>query len=95
MFDNVEFQNWFVQKMENRRVMTSLEQEIYEKFQQLDGKARQRMIARLQETVAAAFDWDDWIARVNTLQTEVRATQGHDYRVDVVGLLREIREDED
>lgn len=75
--------------------MTSLEQEIYEKFQQLNEQAQQRLIARLQESVASEFDRNDWAARVNALQADVRTSRGDDVRVDVVNLLRDIREDED
>ena len=75
--------------------MTSLEQEIYEKFRQLSEQAQQRLIARLQESVADEFDRNDWAARVNALQADVRASRGDDVRIDVVGLLRDIREDED
>jgi hypothetical protein len=75
------------------RDMSALEQEIFEKFHQLDRTAQQRLIERLQGETTA-FDWDDWMARVNSLQAEVRATHGKEYRVDVVSLLRDIREDE-
>jgi hypothetical protein len=61
----------------------------------LDKEAQHRLIERLLAEIPATFDWDDWIARVRSLQSEIRATHGEDYRVDVVGLLREIREDED
>lgn len=73
--------------------MTALEQEIFEKFQQLDRDTQQRLIERLQGEISTTFDWNDWIARVHALQSEVRAAHGKDYRVDVVSLLREIRED--
>ena len=72
--------------------MITLEQEIYEKFQQLDRDTQQRLIERLQGEITSEFDWNDWIERVNALQSEVSAVYGKDYRVDVVSLLREIRE---
>jgi hypothetical protein len=72
--------------------MVALEQEIFEKFQQLDRDAQQRLFERLQGEISTTFDWNDWIARVNVLQSKVGAAQGKDIRVDVVGLLREVRE---
>jgi hypothetical protein len=72
--------------------IAALEQEIFEKFQQLDRQAQQRLIERLKGEITSEFDWKDWIARVNALQSKVHATYGKDHRVDVMGLLREIRE---
>ncbi len=73
--------------------MAAVEQEIVEKFRLLDKDAQQRVLAQLTDQLAAGFDYADWFKRVDGLQGEIRAAQG-DTRIDVVGLLREIREDE-
>jgi len=75
--------------------MSILEQEIIEKFQLLDKEAQQRVLSQLNDSTQDDFDFQGWLARVNELQAEVYATQGKDTSIDVVGILRDIREDED
>jgi len=81
--------------------MSTLEREIIEKFHQLQPAAKQRIRALIeQETVVeveqAAFDYDRWFRNVETLRQEIRASQGGKLApVDVVGMLRDIRDGED
>ena len=72
--------------------MAAVEQEIIDKFQLLDKDAQQRVLAQLSDQLAARFDYADWFRRVDSLQADIRAIQGGT-QIDVVGLLREIRED--
>lgn len=81
--------------------MSALEREIMEKFHQLQPAAKQRIRALIeQETVAegeqAEFDYDGWFRTVETLRQQIRASQGNKLPpVDVVGMLRDIRDGED
>jgi hypothetical protein len=82
--------------------MSALEQEIYEKFQQLDDDAKQRVLEHLNaepkadsNTEKKRFDFDEWLTGIRAIQEEIRQERGADYRIDVVGLLREVREEEE
>lgn len=81
--------------------MSTLEREIMEKFHQLQPAAKQRIRALIeQETVAeveqAEFDYDGWFRNVETLRQQIRASQSNKLPpVDVVGMLRDIRDGED
>lgn len=75
--------------------MSALEQEILDKFRLLDKAARSRVQAAInQEAEAGPFDFASWLKRVQRLQDSMRQEYGADHRVDVVSLLREVREEE-
>lgn len=73
--------------------MSALEQEIYEKFQQLDDTAKQRVLHQLN-IQSKSFDFNAWLSRIRAVQETIRQEEGADYWIDVVGLLREVREEE-
>lgn len=73
--------------------MVALEQEIVEKFRLLDKEAQQRVLKVLNEHTPGQFDYQGWWKRVEAIQDEIRATHG-DEPMDVMRMLREIREDE-
>jgi len=78
--------------------MNTLEQEIIEKFRQLDQEARQRVRALIveQEADAAVFDFDTWAAEVETIRQQIRASHGDQFpKISVVDILRDIRDGED
>ena len=83
--------------------MSTLEREIIEKFHQLDKEARRRVRqVILQETEAAeesaaqTFHMDDWLEEIEQLRRQIRERQGEGQpALDVVGLLRSIRDGED
>lgn len=78
--------------------MTVLEQEIIERVRGLDESRKRQVldyIDQLEETPKPKFDFADWLSRVEAVQAEMRAEYGDDYRIDVVGMLREIRNEED
>ena len=83
--------------------MSTLEHEVIEKFHQLD-KAAQKRVRDLivQETnseeqaAASEFNYDAWFRGVESLRQEIR--EGHGDKLpsmDVVGILRDIRDGED
>ena len=76
--------------------MSALEYEIIEKFHQLDKDAKKRvreLIDQEIDSAGQAFDYDAWFHDVETLRQEIHA--GHGAPIDVVGLLRDIRDGED
>ncbi len=81
--------------------MSALEREMMEEFHQLQPAAKQRIRALIeQETVAAVeqamFDHGGWFRNVEPLRQQIRASQGDKPPlVDVVGMLRDIRDGED
>ena len=77
--------------------MSILEDQIIELFHQLDHDAQQRVRASiLQATDALPFDYDTWFNDVEALRQEIRASHGdHLPTMDVIGLLRDIRDGED
>lgn len=83
--------------------MSTLEREIIEKFHQLDKEARRRVRqVILQETEAVeepaeqTFRMGEWLEEVEQLRRQIRERQGEGRpALDVVGLLRSIRDGED
>lgn len=75
--------------------MSALEQEILEKFRLLDKAAQQRVQAEINRETERVFDFEAWLTRVRSLQQTMRTQYGADHRVDVVNLLREVREEEE
>jgi hypothetical protein len=78
--------------------MDALEQEVIEKFHQLDKAAQQRVrevILRATEP-PAPFDYAAWFRRMEALRSEVQQRRGQELAaVDVVSILRDIRDSED
>ena len=74
--------------------MSALEQEIIEKFQLLEPAAKQRVLEMLTINAQSSFDYDDWWARVETLQTSIRSRLGEGQTVGALSLLDELREEE-
>lgn len=83
--------------------MSTLEREVIEKFHQLD-KAAQKRVRELivqetdltDQTDASDFDYDAWFRDVESLRQEIRESHGHKLpSMDVVGILRDIRDGED
>lgn len=78
--------------------MSTLEQEVIEKFQQLDKEAQQHVRALINQEsnspqVDATFDYDNWFRDVERLRQEIRASQSDILSsTDIVTLLRDIRE---
>jgi hypothetical protein len=75
--------------------MTLLEQEIIEKFHQLDSEAQRRVREQInQETVKTEpFDYDGWFASIEAIREEIRQQHGGVFpRIDAIGMLREIRD---
>ena len=78
--------------------MNTLEQEIIEKFRQLDQEARQRVRALIveQEADAAVFDFDTWAAEVEAVRQQIQVSHGDQFpEISVVDILRDIRDGED
>jgi hypothetical protein len=84
-------------------MMSTLEREVIEKFHQLDEAAQKRVRELIiQETdseeqaTASTFDYDAWCRDVESLRQEIRESRGHKLPpMDVVGILRDIRDGED
>lgn len=82
-------------------MMSALEREIMEKFHQLQPAAKQRIRALIEqeagvEVEQAEFDYEGWFRNVETLRQQIRASQGNKLPpVDVIGMLRDIRDGED
>ncbi len=84
--------------------MSAPEREIIEKFNQLQPAAKQRVRALIEQELAseiepvdaASFDYDAWFRDVETLRQQIRATHGGKQPpMDVIGMLRDIRDGED
>jgi hypothetical protein len=84
--------------------MSTLEREIMEKFHQLRLTEKQRVQALIEQEIAAeveqadssAFDYAAWLANVEAMRQQIRAThEGKLPSMDVVGILRDIRDGED
>jgi hypothetical protein len=56
-------------------VMSAPEQEIYEKFQQLDDEAKQRVLEHLNDETKP-FDDAAWFHKMDALREEIRAENG-------------------
>lgn len=82
-------------------MMSQLEREILDKFHQLDEAAQQRVRdvitqeAAAQPQTATDFDYDAWFRDVENLRESIRAGRGTQPPLDVVGILRGIRDGED
>jgi hypothetical protein len=74
--------------------MSALEQEIIEKFHLLESDAKQRVLETLTLDAQVSFDYDLWWARVEGLQTSIRAQLGEGKTVGALSLLDELREEE-
>lgn len=84
--------------------MSVIDREIIEKFHQLQPDAKQRVLALIEQEVAAevvqaetsAFEYDTWFSNVEALRHQIRASHGDKQpALDVVGILRDIRDGED
>lgn len=81
--------------------MTTLEQEIIDKFHQLDRHAQLRVRALIereteQDSTGVAFDYAAWNQDVEDIRGQIRASHGGTFpNIDVVGMLLEIRDGED
>jgi len=76
--------------------MSALEQEIIDKFRQLDHSARQRVLATIEreaEPEQATFDYAAWWADVDALQADIRSRIGESGTVGALSLLDELREE--
>lgn len=85
-------------------VMSALEREIIEKFQQLQPAAKQRVRLVIdrqadkvaQQAQASTFDFAAWQDGMEAVRQQIRDSHaGKLPTIDVVGMLREIRGDED
>ena len=70
-----------------------LEQEIIEKFRQLEPDAKQRVLQTLADTTQSSFDYDTWWAEVEALQADIRSRIGDTGTVGALSLLDELREE--
>ena len=82
--------------------MSTLEGEIIEKFHQLDKDAKQRvreMIVREtgseEQADTSAFNYDAWFRDVETLRQQIGIDGDKLPPIDVVDILRDIRDGED
>lgn len=83
--------------------MSALEREVVEKFHQLDRDAQKRVLELIvqeanseEQAGAAEFDYDAWFRDVETLRQAIQVSHGDKLpSMDVVSLLRDIRDGED
>jgi len=84
--------------------MSALEREILEKFHRLQPAAKKRVRALIEQEVesevnqadASEFDYAAWVQNVEGLRHQIRASHGDKLPpMDVVGMLRDIRDGED
>lgn len=76
--------------------MNELENEIIEKFDQLDPEAKQRVLHKMNHILRTSFDYEAWWSEVEALQEDMRARNGDKPPViSAVDMLREIRDGED
>jgi len=83
--------------------MATLEEEVLEKFGQLDPAAKQRVRIALDSGQIhqvnqsdEVFDFDAWIARVEKIREQIRQENGGVFpQMDVVQMLHEIRDGND
>jgi hypothetical protein len=81
--------------------MSALEQEIMDRFHQLEPAAKQRILNLMQEEVVtetktseAAFDYEAWWADVHALQASIRSHLSEGEVVGALSMLDELREEE-
>lgn len=82
--------------------MSALEQEIIDKFQQLHPAAKQRVRLIIDQQAdqegwqASTFDFAAWGDGIEALRQQIRDSHdGKSPAIDVVGMLRDIRDGED
>ena len=84
--------------------MSTPEREILELFHQLHPAAKQRVRALIEQEIASEveeapqseFDYIAWASDVEALRQQIRAIHGDNLSgIDVVGMLRDIRDGED
>jgi len=83
--------------------MATLEQEVLDKFNQLDPVAKQRVKRKIQDEdlttddrSSTHFDFETWLARVDEIRERVRIRNGGVFpKMDVVQMLREIRDEDE
>jgi hypothetical protein len=83
--------------------MSTLEREIIEKFHQLQPAAKLRVRALIEQEVAEfnqpdvpEFNYAAWLHDVEALRQQIRTSHGDKLPpMDVVGMLRDIRDGED
>lgn len=80
--------------------MTTMEQEVVEKYYQLDRNAKARVRAQIEQTTTEAlqepFDWEAWFKEVDAIREQMRVENGGTFpQIDVVQMLREIRNGDD
>lgn len=73
--------------------MSTLEQDIIEKFQQLQSDAKHRVLRILSDSVESSFDYATWWEDVDTLQADIRTRLGETQKVGALSLLDELREE--
>lgn len=73
--------------------MSALEREIVEKFHLLDPSSKLRVLETLQQDTQETFDYNQWWAKVEALQTRIEARLGSKQTVNVLSLLDELREE--
>jgi hypothetical protein len=77
-------------------MMSTLENEILEKFRQLDAEGQKRVRAAIASTPTDTFDYDQWFQDIEGIRQEIRAQHGGQLpTVNVVDILRDIRDGED
>ena len=83
--------------------MSTFEREILEKFHQLQPAAKQRVRALIEQEIAleteqvdtSTFDYTAWFSNVEAVRQQIRADHGGKLlAIDVVGILRDIRDGE-
>lgn len=73
--------------------MSVLEQEIIQKFQQLESDAKQRILQALTNTMETSFDYNTWWAEIETLQSNIQARLADSSTIGTLSLLDELREE--
>ena len=71
--------------------MSIIEQEIIQKFQELESDAKQRVLQILTTNTQSAFNYDKWWDEVEALQSDIQARFGNGYTVGALSLLDELR----
>lgn len=76
---------------------TLVEQEIITYLNRLDSYKQQQVLAYVRELVADTIqkkiNADEWLASAKALTDELQLKYGENFRVDVQGLLDEVREE--
>ena len=74
--------------------MTTVEQEILEKFQQLDSESKRRILASLEQEVnAPTMDLGQWLEQATGFRGRLRAKYGQGHFFGTQTLLDEVREE--